>query len=434
MLCYRFPPPHRHHFTCFVVSKWRNFSSNNQQMKVDPLPLHPSNPNTKLLRTLASQKNRSVYALRIGNFRSEIDMLSLLNECGRDGSSHAAMLKRAPLLPMLLHGAHWAHFRDHYDSTLGWLDGAERMAAESRAMQSLRQTRLLPSGQVSAVPKPGASAAGFVPLMDPGANLMPTVAVSAETITSIKQDVLDRFAPNEDQQKVLDSAAGWFWTEVEETQPDGTKRTVLRPPTSQPVQLAHGCFGSGQFLVPFSLLGCVVNCFFVVSKPQLTFFRMLFCFLAVTRQIDSDRRADCVPDSRAGHRGPRVQDQDYDCSAHQRRRYERHRNNIPSGFASHGTDRARWSTLILRLIPFCFAVRAHDVSGRHSDGPSKIGHRVCACGFDQESRASDSELDDPHGDEREGIQQPVGVRTHSDRRSACKAGRDELEQRPGCDG
>ena len=229
------------------MSKWRNFSSDRHQLKVEPLPLHPSNPNTKLLRTLAGQKSRAVHALRIGNFRSDVDMLSLLNDCGKDGG-HAVMLKRAPLLPLLLHGTYWPHFRDHYDPALGWLDGAERIAAESRAMQSLRQTRLLPSGQVSAVPKPGGSAAGFAPLVDPGANLMPTVPVSVETIASIKASILERFSPNEDQQKVLDSAAGWFWTEAEEAQPDGSTRTVLRPPTSQPMQLAHGCFGSGRFL------------------------------------------------------------------------------------------------------------------------------------------------------------------------------------------
>jgi hypothetical protein len=237
-----FPTPTRHHFTLLVKSEWRGFSNDNHRMAISPLPAHPSNANTKLLLQFTGEHTR-IYALRMSNFKSELDMLNLLNQC--EHHVYAAPLKAAPLLPLLLHSKYWPNYRDKYDSQLGWLDPAERARLDACHMQSMKQSKL-PELLTGTVGTTEHKRTQFEPLKDPNIHLMPTVIIPIEWRDEVLAEIIKEFPLNVDQLTVIHNVAGWLWTKEEHNDESPQSSGIVLEPTSSPIQLVHGCFGSGQ--------------------------------------------------------------------------------------------------------------------------------------------------------------------------------------------
>jgi hypothetical protein len=275
-----FPPSTRHNYILFACSDWRSFSGARQKLEISAVPLHPAHPNTKLLRDFQSEHTKA-YGLRLADFHAECIMLEVLNHQRSGALEGTRTLRQMPLLPYILHGAHWQQFQSAYDATSGvWLSDVDRINQERRHAQGLKQSTLIDCVRSAAsdAGTGGGSAGGavstkppssFTPLSDPATHLLAATPITRAVVDSIKADVLATCALNADQRKVLESVAAWFWTQTEKseeelqeereqaqasaTHADADAKTTsfrIHPPTACPIQLVHGCFGSGEGATP----------------------------------------------------------------------------------------------------------------------------------------------------------------------------------------
>ena len=287
-----FPAPRSRQFNLFVCSDWHSFAAGNQRLRVSALPLHAGSSNSEALKSMRD-KSHKIYALRLGNFSNEMTMMAALNNINRLTAAEGELmqLKSTPLLPLLLHGKHHARFKDRYHPRDGWMSDKERLSNQQRTMQSLKQSKLLLTADGLKPTKPTAGPASasssasaavepaisFTPLTDPVANLLPSVVISRSLIRKIKENVLAQFPLNADQLSVLNSTAGWFWTEAEAddaeaetSEEDGGAASAsvgVQPPTSSPIQLVHGCFGSGKSYLLIVLITFLVR-LLDIADPQ----------------------------------------------------------------------------------------------------------------------------------------------------------------------
>lgn len=365
-------------FVVFAVSVWHNFSSDKQKLRLMPLPLGQGNANTKFFSK--PMKPTRVNAIRIGDCdEPALRLLNALLPAAIPNDPPVTALKSFPLLPYILHGAYWIRYREKYHPREGWMNDRERLEEARRQSQAKVQSKLhfnrnKEGGAAAAASSTSAAAALFEPLVDAVANLIPTVPIALSLLRSVKSEIESQFTLNDDQQKVLDAVAGWFWTKRQEAEADrmsddesvssssaaaAAAPTDALKPTTEPIQLVHGCFGSGQLELQLNANS---------SECQLQSHAPLCSLSPCCRQILSSDGVDHLPRASAGCSRSGLQDQDSRRRTHERRRSE-----------TRGRWRAR--SLIARGSTHACVVCAL-FSRWHPDSSAGIEHPVRASGLD----------------------------------------------------